>query len=154
MENKKLRVTTGVTIEVNDNGDTIVARIDDALFVNGFYDLLDSMEKTQNEIESATSGTEPSAMSDREKLDFITEKTKDIMAQIDILFGVDTCEKVFCGAIPSAYAIADFFDQLVPIFEEYADKRQKKIAEKYNRSRKGSKPKYNGKPQYFGKGKK
>ena len=34
MENKKIRVSTGVTIEVNDNGDTIVARIDDALFVN------------------------------------------------------------------------------------------------------------------------
>ena len=148
MENKKIRVTTGVTIEVNDNGDTIVARIDDALFVNGFYDLLESMEKKQNEIESTV------IEDDREKLDFITGKTKEIIAQIDSLFGVDTCKKVFCGAIPSAYAIADFFDQLVPIFEEYADVRQKKIAEKYNRGRKGSKPNYNGKPYYHGKGKK
>lgn len=147
MENKKIRVSTGVTIEVNDNGDTIVARIDDALFVNGFYDLLDSMEKTEKEIESASHET------DREKLEFITEKTKDIMAQIDLLFGAETCKKVFSGAIPSAYAIADFFDQLVPIFEEYADSRQKKIAERYNRNRKGTKPSYGNKPYYHGKGK-
>ena len=148
MENKKIRVSTGVTIEVNDNGDTIVARIDDALFVNGFYSLLDLMEKTEKEIESYAQYE-----NEREKLEFITEKTKDIMAQIDLLFGAETCEKVFCGAIPSGYALADFFDQLVPIFEGYADARQKKIAEKYNRGRKGSKSNYNGRPHYHGKGK-
>ena len=136
MENKKIRVSTGVTIEVNDNGETIVARIDDANFVSGFYDLLDFMERTQNEIESAEHGT------DREKLNFVTEKTKDIMSQIDLLFGADTCRKVFGGTIPSAYAIADFFDQLLPIFEDYANERQRKISEKYNRSRKGSKSAY------------
>lgn len=147
MENKKLRVTTGVTIEVNDNGDTIVARVEDALFVNGFYELIDFLEKTEKEIESTV------IEDDRESLAFITEKTKEIMSQIDLLFGTDTCKKVFCGVIPSAYAMADFFDQLIPIFDEYADARQKKISEKYNRGRKGSKPNYNGKPHYHGKGK-
>ena len=151
MENKKIRVSTGVTIEVNDNGDTIVARIDDALFVNGFYDLLDSMEQKQKEIDEMTTG--PTRYEDREILSLITEKTKEVMDDIDGLFGTDTCKKVFCGTIPSAYAIADFFDQLIPIFEEYADARQKKIAEKYNRGRKGHNKKNNGRPYYHGKGK-
>lgn len=143
MENKKIRVSTGVTIEVNDNGETIVARIDDANFVSGFYDLLDFMERTQNEIESTEHET------DREKLNFVTDKTQDIMSQIDLLFGADTCRKVFGGTIPSAYAIADFFDQLLPIFEDYANERQRKISEKYNRSRKGSKPV--NRPNFHGK---
>ena len=147
MENKKIRVSTGVTIEVNDNGDTIVARIDDTLFVNGFYDLLESMEKKQKEIEKMD--TNPAYSDDRKKLEFVKEKITEIMEEIDKLFGADACKKVFCGAIPSAYAIADFFDQLVPIFNEYADARQKKIAEKNNRNRKGN----NAKPYYHGKGK-
>ena len=147
MENKKIRVSTGVTIEVNDNGDTIVARIDDALFVNGFYDLLELMEKKQNEIECMDNGQ--TQYDDRQRLEFIKEKTTEVMEEIDRLFGTDACKKVFCGAIPSAYAIADFFDQLVPIFNEYANARQKKIAEKYNRNRKGN----NAKPYYHGKGK-
>ena len=147
MENKKIRVSTGVTIEVNDNGDTIVARIDDALFVNGFYDLLELMEKNQKEIECMDNG--PTQYDDRQRLEFIKENTTEIMEEIDRLFDTDACRKVFCGAIPSAYAIADFFDQLVPIFNEYADARQKKIAEKYNRNRKGN----NAKPYYHGKGK-
>ena len=71
------------------------------------------------------------------------------MSEIDKLFGVDACKKVFCGAIPSAYAIADFFEQLIPIFDEYADIRQKKISEKYNRNRKGN----YAKSYYHGKGK-
>lgn len=136
MENRKIRVSTGITIEVNDNGDTIVARIDDARFVNGFYDMLTAMENMEKEVESVQIEDE------RERLDYITRKIKEIMGMIDELFGDDTCEKVFCGAIPNVYAITDFFEQLVPIFEEHASVRQKKISEKYNRNRKGSKPYY------------
>lgn len=147
MENKKIRVNTGITIEVNDNGDTIVVRVDDSNFVDAFYDLLEMMEQKEKEI--AASKYE----NDREKLSFVKEKMKEIVRQIDQLFGQDTCKKVFGDIIPSGYAVADFFEQLVPIISEYSDARQKKIAEKYNRSRKGSKT--TGKPYYqHGKGKK
>ena len=61
------------------------------------------------------------------------------MTDIDNLFGVGSCEKVFGDIIPSAYALADFFDQLIPIFEEFASEKQKSIAAKYNRTRKGQK---------------
>ena len=73
----------------------------------------------------------------REQLEVINEKTKEIMAEIDGLFGPYSCKKVFGDIIPSGYALADFFDQLIPIFEDFADERQKSIAAKYNRSRKG-----------------
>lgn len=135
MENKKLRVSTGVKIEVNDEGDVIVARLNDNQFIERFYDIVETMEKVSEYMESE----EVKAKDSREQLAVATEKTKDIMSDIDNLFGVGSCEKVFGDIIPSAYALADFFDQLIPIFEEFASEKQKSIADKYNRTRKGQK---------------
>ena len=133
MENKKIRINTGVKIEVNDKGDIIVARLDDNQFISKFYDIVDTMEKVSNYMNSEEMKTKDG----REQLEAVNEKTKEIMANIDSLFGVGSCEKVFGDIIPSGYALADFFDQLIPIFEEFADERQKSILAKYNRTRKG-----------------
>lgn len=133
MENKKIRVNTGVKIEVNDSGDVIVARLDDNQFISKFYDIVDVMENVSGYMKSE----EMKGKEGREQLAAITEKTKDIMAEIDNLFGANSCKKVFGDIVPSGYALADFFDQLIPIFEEFADERQKSISAKYNRSRKG-----------------
>ena len=135
MENKKLRVSTGVKIEVNDEGDVIVARLNDNQFIERFYDIVETMEKVSEYVESE----EMKAKESREQLAIVSEKTKDIMSDIDNLFGAGSCEKVFGDIIPSAYALADFFDQLIPIFEEFASEKQRSIAAKYNRTRKGQK---------------
>ena len=135
MENKKLRVNTGVKIEVNDEGDVIVARLNDNQFIEKFYDIVETMEKVSEYMESE----EMKNKDGRAQLDVVNEKTRDIMSDIDGLFGADSCKKVFGDIIPSAYALADFFDQLIPIFEEYSNEKQKSIAAKYNRTRKGHK---------------
>lgn len=146
MDNKKLRVNSGITIEVNDDGDVIIARIDDVNFVEDFYNLLEGLEKVEEDLKKV------SFDNDREKIRYVGEKTRKIMEQIDDLFGEDTCKKVFGDIVPSSYAITDFFDQLLPIFTEYSGARQRKIAEKYNRNRKGGKPQ--NQSYYHGKGKK
>lgn len=135
MENKKLRVNTGVKIEVNDEGDVIVARLNDNQFIERFHDIVETMEKVSEDMESE----EMKNKDGRAQLDVVNEKTRDIMSDIDGLFGTDSCKKVFGDIIPSAYALADFFDQLIPIFEEYSNEKQKSIAAKYNRARKGHK---------------
>lgn len=134
MANKSLRVETGVTIEVNDAGECIVARLDDNSFTDKFYDILDTMEKTSELLE----GAELNKKDEREQLSIVTERIKKVMQDIDNLFGDGACRKVFGDIIPSGYAIADFFDQLLPIFEEYANEKQKKIMSKYSNKRKGS----------------
>ena len=135
MENKKLHVNTGVKIEVNDEGDVIVARLNDNQFIERFYDIVETMEKVSEYMESE----EMKNKDGRAQLDVVNEKTRDIMSDIDGLFGTDSCKKVFGDIIPSAYALADFFDQLIPIFEEYSNEKQKSIEAKYNRARKGHK---------------
>ncbi len=134
MANKSLRVETGVTIEVNDAGECIVARLDDNSFTDKFYDILDTMEKTSELLEEA----ELNKKDEREQLGIVTERIKKVMQDIDSLFGDGACRKVFGDIVPSGYAIADFFDQLLPIFEEYANEKQKKIMSKYSNKRKGS----------------
>lgn len=134
MANRSLRVETGVTIEVNDAGECIVARLDDNSFTDKFYDILDTMEKTSNLLDEANLN----GKDEREQLAIVTERIKMVMQDIDNLFGVGACKKVFGDIIPSGYAIADFFDQLLPIFEEYANEKQQKILSKYSNKRKGS----------------
>lgn len=133
MANAKISVSTGVKIEVNDEGDIIIARLNDNQFISKFYDIVDIMEKVSNHMNSE----EMKAKDKREQLEAVNEMTKDIMTDIDRLFGQGSCCKVFGDIIPSGYALADFFDQLIPIFEEFADERQKSISAKYNRTRKG-----------------
>lgn len=134
MANRSLRVETGVTIEVNDAGDCIVARLDDNSFTDKFYNILDTMEKTSDLLDEANLN----GKDEREQLAIVTERIKMVMQDIDNLFGVGACKKVFGDIIPSGYAIADFFDQLLPIFEEYANEKQQKILSKYSNKRKGS----------------
>lgn len=140
MENNKISINTGVTIEVNDNGDTIVARIDDALFIDQFHVFLEKVEAVSREIEMLNTEN------DREALRIITEKTKILMGEIDNLFGKDACKKIFGDIIPSGFAIAEFVEQLIPIFNNYTNARQKKISDKYSNNRKGG-----GKSYYRGK---
>lgn len=134
MGNRKISVNTGIKIEVNDSGDCIVARVDDQGFLDRFYAVAESLEQMSKELESE----EMRKKNTKERLSVQTEKTKIIMSEIDGVFGADTCKKVFGDIVPTGYALADFFDQLIPIFKEYADERQKLIASKYSRSRRGS----------------
>ena len=129
----EIRVNSGIVVNVNDNGDTITINAEDQLFIEKFFSAIERFEKIQKEM------SEPKwkEKSEREQLSAMIDKTKEIMEDIDGMFGTGACKKVFGDIIPSVYLIADFFDQLIPIASKYADERQKKIAEKYNRKRKG-----------------
>lgn len=129
----EIRVNSGIVVNVNDNGDTITINVEDQSFIDklfGFYNRIDSVANEMNT-------PEMEGKSEREQLDSVIEKTKEIMKDIDGMFGDNACKKVFGDIIPSPYLIADFLDQLVPIANQYMDERKKKIAERYNRKRKG-----------------
>lgn len=140
MENK-IRVNSGIVIEVNDNGDTITVNGEDQRVIEKFMELIENMDKLTEELSDLK--TENA----REQIKMLIEKTKGIMSGIDDLFGEDTCKKVFGDIVPQPHLIADFFEQLMPIVKQYMDDRQKKIAEKYNRGRKGGRRRYRTKEE-------
>lgn len=130
----KIRVNSGIVIEVNDNGDTITINAEDQGFIGKFFELYESLENLTKKFNA----TDMRTKSEREQLSILTDTTKEIMAGIDNLFGENSCKKVFGDIIPNPYLIAEFFEQLTPIAKQYMDARQKKIAAKYGRRRKGS----------------
>lgn len=128
-----IRVSRGIQIEVNDNGETITMNVDDQTFIDKFYGLIDTLESVEKEMQSQVVKN----LGDREQLQLMIERTRPIMDEVDALFGDDSCKKIFGNIVPSPYLMADFFEQLEPIAKKHMDGRQKQIAKKYNRNRKG-----------------
>lgn len=140
----EISLKSGIVVKVNDAGETITVNVEDQLFVDKFYNLIEKIEKAREEVDTK----EFKELSERDQLKAVIEKTKVVMNEIDELFGEDACRKVFGNIVPSLFLIADFFEQMTPIAEQYMDERQKKISSRYNRNRKaGSKNKYRTKEE-------
>lgn len=129
----EIKVSSGIVVKVNEAGETITVNVEDQSFIEKFYVLIDRLNAATETMKSE----EVKELGEQEKLQRMIAETKGIMADIDLLFGADCCRKVFGDIVPNPYLIADFFDQLTPIAEQYMNERQKKIESKYNRDRKG-----------------
>ena len=133
-EIKEINITRGLTINVNDQGDTITLIVDDQRFIDRFYGLIETFDKSVKQINSKSAGYK----SERDRLKQLMEETRKIMNNIDELFGQGACVKIFGDIVPSPVLLADFFDQMIPITKAYTNERQQVIERKYNRSRKGA----------------
>lgn len=127
----KISVKSGIIVEVNDNGDTITVNVDDQLFIERFRQLTVRLDEIKQDVQGAT------VKGEKERLQFYIEKIREIMAEMDALFGEGCCRKVFGDIVPSPFLIADFFEQMIPVIEEYTKVRKADIAKKYSRQRKG-----------------
>lgn len=143
-----LRVDSGIkNIEVNDKGDYISIPISDASFFERFGDMMKNFEHKQAEIEQQ--GKE---LSEKHKdkaeddtdmivdtISLYSQLCKDVCTELDNLFGEGCCRKVFVGIeTPSVELIGDFFEQITPLLQKYAQERSQKIDLMYNRNRKGA----------------
>lgn len=137
---EKIRVRKGIEVEVNDNGDTIMLLVEDMQFMDGFYGIIDKFTQAAERI----SGIETE--NTKEQLQLLIKECKNLTQEIDLVFGEECCKKVFGNIVPTPYAMTDFFDQLTPILGRYANERQSKIGQKYNKYRQGTKKK-----QYYHK---
>lgn len=125
-------------IEVNDNGDYIVINFNDRGMINKFFGLMRDFEsKKDSFLEKAKNidGLQDENERIGRYIDLDLEVHKWLAGQIDNIFGIDTCKKVFGeGVVPSMECYAEFFIQLKPFFAEY----MKAHATKYNPNRTGS----------------
>lgn len=127
-----IRIKSSLRISVNDKGDVILIPVEDTQFIEDFFDMLDAFSQASENIRRKTAGKNTA-----EQVKPVAEEMREMMAQLDNLFGEGCCKKVFGDIVPTPYIMADFFDQIVPILNKYANDRQAKIAEKYNKNRKG-----------------
>ncbi len=121
-----IRVRSALRISVNDEGGEILIPVEDAQFIEDFFTALDGFTKIRDNIRSRTAGLEGA-----ELVKPVIEELRNVTAELDRLFGEGCCRKVFGDTVPSPYAIADFFEQMMPIIESYTAARQQRMAEKY-----------------------
>lgn len=144
----KLRVDSGIkNIEVNDNGDYISIPISDTTFYERFGNILKYFDSKQADIEQQAKELadkhQGKADNDTEVIvdtvKMYSELCKEVCSELDKLFGDGCCRKVFVGVeSPSIELIGDFFEQITPLLQKYADERNAKFNMKYSRKRKGA----------------
>ena len=132
---EKIRVKSGIKIEVNDYGDTITIPVEDMQFMDRLYTMIDNVKKSKDRLSAVKSDNT------REQLNKIIEECKNITKEMDNLFGEGSCKKIFGDVTPTPYVVIDFFNQLGPIVGKYANERQSRIMQKYNVN--GHRPKKN-----------
>lgn len=123
---EKIRVNRGITIEVNDLGETIVVDVNNSTFVGRYNKLLHDVENVNSSI-----NTEKEVSRD-EYIQITIETSEKLVKALDECFGEDTCRKVFGeGVLPDAFSILEFLEQVNPIITQYLDEREKHISSKY-----------------------
>lgn len=138
-----IRVNNGAKkIEVNDQGDFITLNFGDASFAKRFFEMLDRAEaRTKAALPDAQALEAKISRDSKEYLqataDLWSKVHEDIRDEIDAFFGPDTCRKVFGGIVPDIALYNDFFDQLMPYFQEYANAHAER-AKKYSADRQGN----------------
>lgn len=118
-----IRVNSGVIrIDVNDNGDVIILR-KDLGFVNNVKAFITGLNSLQNEYDSQIATINPDDMD--AKLDLVYNLHKELHDGLDLLFGKDTCKKVFgdgvVDVIPTMDAVSDFVQQITPFVKQLTD---------------------------------
>ena len=143
-----LRVNNGVKrIEVNDQGECIEISANDANFYDRFAEMLRWLNAEEDKIsafekeQAEKYGSENTTDRLLDEVKRVTTLYKECAERIDMIFGKDTCRKVFGNIVPDEILIGDFLDQITPIISKLAQERGQRFQAKYNRNRKGGKRK-------------
>ena len=138
-----IRVNTGdKKIDVNDNGDYIVLDLSDSSFPDRFFSMVDRVQAHAAAAEARAKELEGRLEPGSEEMlraaaSLYRELHEGVMAEVDALFGTDTCRKVFGDIVPGIELFDDFFTQLMPYFELFGRERAKRLS-KYSAARTGN----------------
>lgn len=140
-----IRANTGnVTIDVNDNGDTISFSISDNKFLAAFSDFSQWFFDNQNEISKLDKEIKqtPEDKNGIEKFNLLLAAqeglSKQVLAKLDELFGNDTSEKIFGDISPVFVCVVDVVYQLVEEIDRIMSEHNQHLSSRYNRNRKGA----------------
>lgn len=138
-----IRVNTGdKKIDVNDNGDYIVLDLSDSSFPDRFFSMVDRVQEHAAAAEARAKELEGRLEPGSEEMlraaaSLYRDLHEGVMAEVDALFGADTCRKVFGDIVPGIELFDDFFTQLMPYFEQFGKERAKRLS-KYSAARTGN----------------
>ena len=140
-----IRVNTGdKRIEVNDQGEFIILRFSDQSFPNRVFAMIDRVQAVADNAKAEEAALKEQCGGDTDSFTYMkalaemNEKIhRSIMAEVDEVFGPETCRKVFGDIVPDLTLFEDFFNQMLPFFETFGKERAEKL-KKYSASRMGN----------------
>lgn len=138
MDSIRIRSAAKV-IEVNDAGETITLNFGDQDFPNRFFAMLDRVQARATQAEQEEKAIRSSKDQDeaaRALAAFSADLHRFIMAEVDGVFGANTCRKVFGDIVPGVELFDEFFTALMPYFEQYGKERAQRL-QKYSAQRSG-----------------
>ena len=131
-------------IEVNDQGEYIVLRFSDQSFPGRVFAMIERVQALGEQVKEKEAALRESYRDSEDALALpkaaaaLNEEVhRAIMAEVDGVFGAETCRKVFGEIVPDVALFEDFFRQLLPYFEEYGRERAEKMG-KYSEGRMGN----------------
>ncbi len=140
-----IRANTGtVDIEVNDNGDKISFSISDNDFLKQLSDFFEWFFGAKEEVKKLESKKESEQNEFNEFKSLVAaqeELSGRTMAELDELFGENTCKKIFGEISPTFVCVVDIVMQLSEEIERIAKEHNQYFANRYSRNRKGARSK-------------
>ena len=125
---KELRVDNGLRkIGVNDKGDYLEISINDSSVFDRFADLMTWLQEKEKDLNQF--------QKDHAKR---TETYQECCKRLDKVFGEGCCRKVFGEIVPDELLIMDFIEQIGDVLHALGQERNRRMAETYNRRRKGA----------------
>ena len=140
LNNKNLK------IQVNDDGEYIVLPFEDKTFIHRFYKMIDDFKEVESSfidkgklIDELEDSIDEFGISSKERkfMELDLEIHTFLKEQIDLLFGENTCKKVFGDIVPSFVLITEFLDEISPFIEIHL-KEKIKVINKYSAEREGN----------------
>lgn len=138
---ESLRVSRGIEIEVNDQGETITVDVDNLNFAKALTDSLNVLKGFEAEVDKVEFKEEKTEDDKLDNLIVGLDKTVELMDRFiqtfDSSFGDGAARKVFGeGVLPSPFAVMEFFDQFKHIIDRRTSEREKWLNNRY-KPRKG-----------------
>ena len=131
-------------IEVNDKGESIVLNFSDQSFPNRVFAMIERVQARGEQAKAEEAALREKYKDSEDQMAFTREAAalneaihRSIMAEVDGVFGMETCRKVFGDIVPDITLFEDFFRQLLPYFEKYGRERAEKMG-KYSAARTGN----------------
>ena len=157
METMEFKVESGLKrIKCNEYGDVITINTADAGVFEKYGNLYNRIIEITNQSKEKTEELQARYGTDDVKkmpvdgiIDYAKLNTgyiKEIVAELDFIFGKDCIKKVFRECyeadeffVPDQAALEEFLDKITPIMELCFGERLKKVQTKYNVNRRGGK---------------
>ena len=124
MQNDIRVKSTEIRVGVNDAGDYIVVRPEDATWVKRFMQFADQVKTAASNVQG--------------NVDSVAQAAVAMSESFEAMFGEGSSEKVFGAQYPSSLQMVEFLEQITPIVQEAVDKRKAELDKKYNVNRTGA----------------